>query len=177
MPIRRNACAALLTAALLPLAAPAAADAPRFYVGFDGFLWDLDEDRGNDYDAIGVRGRAGVRLNENVALEGHLATAGSDRSGGERRELDSLYAAMLRADLPLGRYTSLYGLAGFAGVEVSGRNAAGQSVSGSESGVGIGLGADYEVTRDTFISIDYVRYVSGSDFDFSGVSVGARYAF
>lgn len=149
----------------------------RFYVGMDAMNWFYDEDGGEDFSSLGVRGRLGLQLTPQFSLETHLGASGTDRSSGERRELDWLYAVLARGDLPITRYTSLYGVMGIAGVEISGRDAAGDSFSESDSGVSIGLGLDFQVADGAHLNLDYIRYLDASDFDFSALSVGARWTF
>lgn len=145
----------------------------RFYVGMDAMNWFYDEDGGEDFSSLGVRGRLGLQLTPQFSLETHLGASGTDRSSGERRELDWLYAVLARGDLPITRYTSLYGMMGIAGVEISGGN----SFSESDSGVSIGLGLDFQVAEGAHLNLDYIRYLDASDFDFSALSVGARWTF
>ena len=149
----------------------------RFYVGMDAMNWFYDEDGGEDFSSLGVRGRLGLQLTPQFSLETHLGASGTDRSSGERRELDWLYAVLARGDLPITRYTSLYGVMGVAGVEISGRDAGGNSFSESDSGVSIGLGLDFQVAEGAHLNLDYIRYLDASEFDFSALSVGARWTF
>lgn len=176
LPRYAPAVAASLGLAAAVAATPAASE-DRFYLGMDAMNWAYDEDAGRDFSALGVRGRLGVRLSPMFSLETHLAGTGTDRSGDERRELDFLYAALIRGDLGITRYTSLYGVMGAAGIEMSGRDADDNSVSVRESGVSLGIGLDFNISPGASLNVDYIRYVDSSDLDFSAISAGARWTF
>ncbi|WP_290652935.1 porin family protein [Aquisalimonas sp.] len=175
--VRRTGIPSVLLAVALALPSTGAQAQDRFYLGMDAMNWFLDEDGGSDFSALGVRGRVGIKISEQFAVEAHLGGTGTDRSGGERRELDFLYAGLVRGDLPITRYTSLYGVMGVAGVELGGRDTDDASVSRRDSGVSLGIGADFSIADGAHVNIDYIRYVNASDLDFSAISVGARWSF
>ncbi len=178
MPRHPGLIAAIISTALVGGAfASQAVAQDRFYIGMDAMNWYYDEEDGRDFSSLGVRGRLGLKITRNFSLEAHLGASGTDRSGGERRELDWLYAGLARGDLPITRYTSLYGVMGIAHVDISGRDDAGNSFSESDSGVSIGVGLDFQVNNGTHLNLDLIRYIDASDFDFSALSVGARWTF
>ncbi len=178
--LARHAPAPALAMALglsaVAVAAPAESQ-DRFYLGMDAMNWSYDEEAGRDFSSLGVRGRLGIRLNPTFSFEAHLGGTGTDRSGSERRELDFLYAGLIRGDLGITRYTSLYGVMGAAGIEMSGRDADDNSVSVRESGVSLGIGLDFNLSPGASLNIDYMRYIDSSDIDFSAISAGARWTF
>ena len=144
----------------------------RYYLGVDLHAWHVSPDRGSSWRDIGIRGRFGGRLAENFALEAHLATGGSDRENGVPLELDHLAGVFLRGDIPVTRYTSLYGLAGFSQVKLTVDGS-----SDSDSSISFGFGVDHQVTGNTHVSLDWIRYVNETDYDYSALSVGARWSF
>ena len=153
------------------LVAPAQAQ-DNLYLGIDLHAWSVSPQRGDNWRDLGVRGRVGGRLNEHIAVEAHLASGGSDRSNSVTLELDYLAALFLRGDLPLTRYTSLYGLVGLSQVKLT----AGGS-SDTDSSISFGAGADYRVTDNTYVNLDLIRYVDETDFNYSALSLGARWTF
>lgn len=174
----RHAPALALALGLTAAAAAAPAESQdRFYLGMDAMNWSYDEDAGRDFSSLGVRGRLGVRLNPMFSIEAHLGGTGTDRSGDERRELDFLYAGLVRGDIGITRYTSVYGVMGAAGIEMSGRDANDNSVSIRETGVSLGIGLDFSISQGASLNVDYMRYIDSSDLDFSAISAGGRWAF
>lgn len=144
----------------------------RFYLGVDLHAWHVSPDQGSSWRDFGIRGRLGGRLAEHFALEAHLATGGSDRENGVPLELDHLAGVFVRGDIPVTRYASIHGLAGFSQVKLTVDGS-----SDSDSSISFGFGADYQVTNNTHVSLDWIRYVNETDYDYSALSVGARWSF
>ena len=156
----------------LAMATTPVAAQDTFYLGVDLHAWHVSPDQGSSWRDIGIRGRLGGRLAEHFAVEAHLATGGSDRENGVPLELDHLAGVFLRGDIPVTRYTSLYGLAGFSQVKLTVEGS-----SDTDSSISFGFGADYQVTNNTHVSLDWIRYVNETDYDYSALSVGARWSF
>jgi len=166
-----------LAAALALVAAPSQVLAQQskvdtIYVGLDVHGWRFNPDRGSSWSDIGIRGRAGYQFLDQIAAEVHLATGGSDRANGVRLEMDLLAGVFLRGDIPLSRYFSLYGLLGVSYLDYTVARS-----SEDETSISFGLGADYQLTGNTYLSADYIRYVNDSDFDYDAFNVGARWRF
>ena len=142
------------------------------YVGLDLHAWYFDPDRGSSWSDIGIRGRAGYQFLDQIAAEVHLATGGSDRSNGVRLELDFLAGVFLRGDIPISRYLSLYGLLGVSYLDFTVARS-----NEDETSISFGLGLDYQISGNTYLSADYIRYINDSDFDYDALNVGARWRF
>ncbi|MEX0729211.1 MAG: porin family protein [Aquisalimonadaceae bacterium] len=166
--VGRAVAAGLLLAAMsLPLHAN-----ENFYVGIDLHNWSLDPDGGSGWSDIGIRGKLGAKIAQQVSLEGHLATGGSDRANGTTLELDELYGLFVRGDIPISRYAGLYGLVGYSTLKVSAFGG-----SDTDSGVSFGVGGDFKVSNDTSLNIDWIRYIGETDYEYSALSLGARWLF
>jgi len=164
--------AALLVCVGLPAQAAHAQVRNPFYVGLDAHAWRLEPDRGSTWSAVGVRGKLGAQIAEQVSVEAHLATGGSDRANNVSLSLDHVFGFFIRGDIPITRYLGLYGLLGYSEVKADVRG-----FSGKESSVSFGVGADYAVSNTTSLNIDWIRYVDHSNFDYSALGVGARWRF
>ncbi|MCP1676336.1 hypothetical protein J2T57_003497 [Natronocella acetinitrilica] len=155
------------------LAGPAQAQSQgNLYLGVDLHGWSFSPDRGSNWRDFGVRGKFGGRIAENFAIEAHAATGGSDRSNGATLELDYLMGLFVRGDIPITRYTSLYGLVGFSELKYTLAND-----SDRDSSVSFGFGGDFQVSNNTSLNIDWIRYINETDYDYSALSLGARWRF
>ncbi len=144
-----------------------------FYFGVDLHNWFFNPDRGSAASDVGVRAKFGARLTPQVALEAHLATGGSDRTGrGDEIDPSYLLSGLVRGDIPITRYSSLYGVVGFSELRFDVNNR-----SEKESSISFGLGGDFQVANNTYLNIDYIRYISDSDFDYDALNLGARWEF
>lgn len=157
----------LLAAMVMPVHAQ-----ENFYLGIDLHNWSFDSDVGGEWSDIGVRGKLGARIAPQVALEGHLATGGSDRTDGQILELDTLYGFFVRGDIPISRYAGLYGLVGFSTLKMSVEN--GSETDGS---VSFGVGGDFAVSNNASLNVDWIRYIGETEYDYSALSLGARWSF
>lgn len=166
--VRGVALGSLLAALCLPVQAQ-----ENFYTGIDLHNWSHDPDGASKWSEFGVRGKLGARIAPQVALEGHLATGGSDRADGETRELDSLYGFFVRGDIPISRYAGFYGLVGFSTLKMSVANRS----SDTDSSVSFGFGGDFKVSGNTSLNIDWIRYIGETEYDHSALSLGARWSF
>lgn len=145
----------------------------RFYVGIDLQNWFFNPDGASRASDFGVRARFGARVARHIALEAHAATGGSDRiGGGAMVEPNYLLSGLVRGDLPITRYSSLYGVVGYSQLDFD--------LGGSserEGSISFGIGGDFQVTNNTYLNIDYIRYISDSDFNYDTLSLGARWSF
>ncbi|MCC5809328.1 MAG: porin family protein [Ectothiorhodospiraceae bacterium] len=145
----------------------------RFYVGIDLQNWFFNPDGASRASDFGVRAKFGARVAQQIALEAHVATGGSDRiGGGAMVEPSYLLSGLVRGDLPISRYSSLYGVVGFSQLNYDIGNS-----SEREGSISFGIGGDFQVTNNTYLNVDYIRYISDSDFNFDALSLGARWAF
>ncbi len=162
----------VLALGTLMVAGTAQAQQP-LYVGVDLHNWFFNPDRGSAASDVGVRAKFGARLTPQIAVEAHLATGGSDRTGRDD-EIDPGYllSGLVRGDVPLSRYSTLYGVVGFSELRFDVNDS-----SEKESSISFGLGGDFQVANNTYLNIDYIRYISDSDFDYDALNFGARWEF
>jgi len=146
------------------------------YVGIDLQNWFFDPDNGSTLSDFGVRGKVGAKVADQISLEAHLATGGSDRDRDNSVKLDYLAGLFLRGDIPITRFTSLYGLVGFTSLKLDGNNSNSRG-SNTDNSVSFGAGVDFAVTTSTSLNVDYIRYVNDSDYNFQALSVGGRWWF
>ena len=171
----------LLAVCLLAFVTSAYAERPanplKGYLGIQYGAMELsgdavDGDIDIDYGIL----RIGVRVNENIAIEGRLGTGNDDdKSGGVKYELESiggvygLYHFRLNPDL------SVYGILGWSAAEVKGSiNTVTGHLSDQEDDDGLSYGAGVEFYG---ISIEAMRYLDTSDITADAVAVGYTYYF
>ena len=150
---------------------------PQGYVGADAMAWNLNvEGVDSDFDSVGLRLVAGIKLDEYLAVEFHGATGGSDDVYGLDLELDYLIGGFLKGIVPLGNNARLFGLLGYSEVKLT-ASGFGLNESGRDDDISFGAGAEVDVTDTLAISADITRYMSSSDYDLDAYSIGLRYRF
>lgn len=148
------------------------------YIGLDGTSLGLDNRLDEDLNPRGARIRLGMRLDDIFDVEVHLG-GGTDRHTTAFDDFSAGYAgAFLKAYLPVGQRSALFGLAGASGVEIT-QSINGREFSDSRSGFSYGFGLETELSERLDLSADYVRYVSGDgEFsEISAVSLGVKWYF
>ena len=113
-------------------------------------------------------------------------------SGGGTLELDHFFGAYLRAGAPIGESFFPYALLGYTRADISASvslsvtpqggqtSAASVNVSGSDTDISFGLGADYKFNDRFSLNAEWINYVDKSDGELgelSGFSVGALFNF
>lgn len=148
------------------------------YIGLDGTSLALDNQLDDDLNPRGARLRLGMRLNDLFDFEVHLG-GGIDRQTTLFDNFSAGYAgAFLKAYLPVGQRSALFGLVGASGVEIT-QNINGREFSASRSGFSYGFGLETELSERLDLSADFVRYIGG-DGEFSevsGISLGIKWYF
>lgn len=166
-----------VAAVLLSLALSMSAQASG-YIGVDGTSLALDNQLDKDLNPRGMRLRLGMRLDDVFDAEFHLG-GGSDRHTEAFDDFSTSYmGGFLKAYLPVGRRSALFGLAGVSGVEIS-QTINGSEFSDSRSGFSYGFGLETELSKRLDLSADYVRYVGdeGEFSDISAFSFGVKWYF
>ena len=170
--------AAVIVAAVLPVAA--LAESGTLYVSgqFGKTSYDLDEsvpsnvdDEDNGY-TMGV----GVRMGPNVAIEGGFVDLGEVSGTTFTRETTGAFAG-LGLFIPLQPGFELTGRAGLIAWDVDTKSGAG-SVSSSDDGTDIyyGIGAAFQVSRELHLTVGFDRY-DIDDTDVDMLSLGAKFYF
>lgn len=126
-------------------------------------------------DVHAVQFRFGAALNSTATFAGEFRAGlgfGSDTSNGVRYEVDRHFGAYFRGQFPQRMALRPYGLIGATRVETT-------QAGGGENynDLSLGLGADYSINRDIFVSLEYLRAIDRSKAEVSNFSlgVGARF--
>lgn len=150
---------------------------PQGYMGADAMVWNLNVDSLNDeFRSEALRLVGGVKLDQYLAVEFHLAAGGSDTNYGAKLELDYLVGGFLKGIVPMGDRARLFGLLGYSEVKMT-VSALGESSSGRDDDISFGAGAEFDVSEAVSLTGDITRYISNSDYDLDAYSIGLRYRF
>ncbi|WP_189464247.1 outer membrane beta-barrel protein [Vreelandella hamiltonii] len=175
---------------------------PQGYVGADAIVWNLNfdgldaagldvnsaeaeilrelglnvDELNNDFRSEALRLVAGIKLDQYLAVELHVATGGSDNNGGLGVELDYLVGGFLKGIVPMGDRARLFGLLGYSEVKMT-ASALGERSSGRDDDISFGAGAEFDVSEAVSLTGDITRYISNSDYDLDAYSIGLRYRF
>lgn len=159
-----------ILAALL-LSAPLLGHSAGF-AGVDVVFSNLEPDKTNrDADLTSLQFKFGSWLNtENTFGFEFRAALGmdDDKIGGTEVEIDRFYGAYVRGQFPTNFQVRPYGLLGATRVETT------QTPGGSEnySDISLGLGAEMTVSRNLFVSLEYLRAIDRSGDEISNLSLG-----
>lgn len=133
----------------------------------------------------GIRARVGYRWSEHFAVE---AFYGLGAKEDERKvngvdvdvDLNDTYGIYLRGILPMGEKANVYGIVGYSSIEVDnfiGPTASGSKDSVSDSDYGYGVAADYNVFKQVFLSLEYMRMLDGDKIEADVLNAGIRVNF
>lgn len=143
------------------------------YFGFGATQHNLD---GGFFDAdvMTLDGKIGTYFNENFSGEFRLGLGMTDDDFfGSDIEVENYYGAYLRAGIPVTDAFYPYAIAGYSNVKV-GVSGGG---SDSESDFSYGLGADFALTNDMDLSIEYMRYLDKDGGEIDGIGLGLKFKF
>jgi opacity protein-like surface antigen len=121
-------------------------------------------------DVGALQFRIGTAMNTNGTLGGEFRAAlgvGSDTDNGVRYEMNRYFGAYLRAQFPNSMALRPYGMLGFTRAETT--------INGSReryNDISLGMGAEYSLTQDMFLAVEYLRAVDRSTAEISNISVG-----
>ncbi len=170
--------AALIVGAAIAVPAMAAGPLPGIYVG-GGIMEGTFEIDGVDGDAnpTALFARAGYQVNPYLAAEARLGTGlDSDEFHGIKTEIENFYGIYAKVGLPTSIGLYPYAMVGLTQGELK---ASYRSFSDTqdESDVSMGVGLEYLFSRNFSAGLEYMKYMDTSDFEISGVSLGANYKF
>ena len=193
----------LLACTLLALSANAAADnkTGKNYVGLGYTMLTVSPEGGPDLDlsSLGVRG--GHYFNKHFSVEGRLAFGIGDDGlsfigdlgfgfGPETLtlnfDLDYSIGVYAVGHIPLTEQFQLYGLAGFTKheitVEACAVSVGCDSDSYGDNGLSFGVGAEFDMTRNLSLGLEYVSYITDGDieglkYDTDGIGLTLNYLF
>lgn len=129
------------------------------YVGIDGALMSLEEPIGDTIEPANLRLRLGGRIAPLIDLEGHFAfTIDSDDKYGAEWST-SIAAGFLKGYLPLGRYSSFYGLVGLSSITVVETVNRVDYYDDDIWGLAYGVGIETVLSERVDLSLDWVQYL------------------
>ncbi len=123
----------------------------------------------NQSNTLGVEGRIGLGIQDgNVHYN----------SVGERNvSIDRYYGAYFRAQFPNTLPVRPYGLIGVTRVETDEMDGAHDHHGENYDDISLGLGADFTITRDIFISLEYMRVADHGGDQINQVALGVNGRF
>ena len=151
------------------------------YAGIQYTNLDLSDSSGDSVSPSAIVGRFGVYINESVSVEGRLGIGAGDDTIDAGPfdiaiELDTLYGVYGVGHMPINESASVYGVIGFTQAEAT-ASAMGFSESFDDSGLSYGIGADIGISDTVALNLEFMQYMSKSDFDLTGVSAGVTFSF
>ncbi len=167
------------------LNAVAAGESGKSYVGAQYSFVTYTESDIPDFNPTALVFRGGYKLNKNFALEGRFGFGLSSDSQivsgiNLDLEVDTIYGAYGIGYMPVSDKVDVYGILGVTQGKLSATASLGSisaSVTGDDSDISYGVGADFNVSNQVAINIEYMSYFSKSDFDASALSIGANFNF
>lgn len=132
-----------------------------------------------DLNPTGLTLRGGYFLTDFIAVEGRLGTGlNDDNISGTNVdvELDQLMGVYATGYLPVNDVFSFYGLLGFTYAEAKISNHF-ASASDDDDGFSYGAGVQFDFTPQIAGQLEYVSYLSKSDYDLNAASIGLSYNF
>lgn len=169
---------------ILLLSAIPTASYADVYMAVEGTVFRIDDSdapaagEDTEFNPLGVRLRAGLRLSELFDVEAQVSFSSDD----EDERLDRLdvrtAGAHLKAYLPVGRRSAAFALAGYSVVDYE-QHVAGRLIGNSQSGLSWGVGLETELADNVDLTADYMNYVQRDGlFDqVSSVNAGLKFYF
>ena len=174
-----------ITSALLLSANPTFAyDTGDGFVGAQYAMATYSESGVPDFDVSALVIRGGYFFNKYFSLEGRLGFGIGDDTQNVfgidiNLELDNMYGIYGVGHIPLNQTVDLYGVIGFTNAEASAEAVGipGATASGDESDLSFGIGADFLVSKNISLNLEYMAYLSKDVFDLSALGFGINYNF
>jgi len=157
------------------------ADSNNFYIGGQYHLSKYDESGLSAANLSGLGLTFGKYIIKDVAIEGRYVTGLSgdsiDFSGTKVDiDLDNIFSIFLKGDLSITDEFKAYGLIGHSTGKIKFKTPV-ISISGSDSSISYGLGAQYAIKDDISIHIEYILYLNEDNYDYKGINFGIKYLF
>lgn len=177
--MKSMAMAVVATAGLFGLGSAYAADG--VYVGANFSSITYKETGFPSAKPTAVALKLGNQFNKNLAIEGRF---GFGLSGDTvtvtgipiELEVDNYFGVYGKGILPLSEVVSIYGLVGFTSGKIT-ASVPGISVSGSDSDVSFGIGADFAVSKSTAINVEWAKLFEGTGYKVDALSIGVNFTF
>ena len=122
-----------------------------------------------------VEGRLGFGLQDDTQFLPEFGVAGLDA----KFELDSIMGVYGTGHFNLSESSSLYGVLGVSGVEVTTSVPAfpAATSTGDETSISYGIGADIGIGKNFILNIEYMKYLDKDNFDLGVIGAGAVFNF
>lgn len=167
-------------------ALPAAAMANQHsYVGVQFSQVEYKESGVPDVEPTAIAIKAGAQLSDYLAVEARVGFGAGDDSASEGPlkltiEVDNYISAYVKPTLPLGERFSVYALAGVTRSKLKAEITSvlpAESDTDSQTDLSYGVGADLNLSTNSFVSVEYARLLNGDDYDLDALSVGLGFRF
>ncbi|MFC1589582.1 porin family protein [Pseudomonadota bacterium] len=167
-----------------------AASSDEYYFGIQYGIGDYDEDGlSNSFSPTALMARVGLNVNSNLSVEGRLGFGLQDDTqflaelGGSgldaQYELDSIIGVYALGHVDLAESSSIYGLLGVSRVKANANVPefpAARNCS-SDSSFSYGVGADFGISDNVALNIEYTQYLNKSNADLGLIALGATFSF
>ena len=169
-------------AAAMPLAAIAN---QHSYVGVQFSQVEYKESGMPDIEPTALAVKAGAQLSDFLAVEARVGFGAGDDSislGGDKLtlEVDNYISAYIKPTLPVGERFAVYALAGVTRSKLEMKASIGGmsgSDTDSQTDLSYGVGADLNLSTNSFVSVEYARLLNGDDYDLDALSIGLGFRF
>src|SRR5690606_13920656 len=169
----------IMGAAALPAVAMAN---QHSYVGLQYSQVEYKESGAPDIEPTAIAVKAGAQLSDFLAVEARVGFGAGDDSvsaGGTKLslEVDNYISAYLKPTLPVGERFAVYALAGVTRSKLEMKTNTGFSDTDSQTDLSYGVGADLNLSTNSFVSVEYARLLKGDDYDLDALSIGLGFRF
>ena len=178
------ALSAVSAALLLSSNQALAFDTGNSYVGAQYAMFTYSESGIPDFDPTGLIIRGGYFFNKHFSLEGRLGFGiGDDQQDvfgfPVKVEIDNMFGIYGVGHLPVSERVDLYGVIGYSQGEATATvvGIPGATASDDDSDLSFGVGADFLITDKFSLNIEYMSYLSKSEFDTDALSLGVNFYF
>lgn len=156
------------------------------YGGIQYALGSYNEDGFEEVNPTALVGRFGKYVQNNFAIEGRIGIGLQDDSVNVfvpgfgnldvSLDIDTLIGIYGVGHVNLNESSSVYALLGFTRGEAT-ASGGGISISGDDSGLSYGVGANIGTGNNVSFNIEYTQYLNKSDFDLSAIGLGIVFGF
>ena len=160
-----------------------AGEAGKTYGGVQYATFKYTEDGIDpEFSPTGLIGRFGKNINDSFSIEGRLGIGLSDDTRNilgidGTLEIDNLYGVYGVGHVSVSDRSSVYGLICYTRAEATVSAPGFDSSSKSETSISYGRGAKFGFSKSASLNVEYIQYLSKSDFDLNAILVGATFEF
>ena len=160
------------------------------YIGVQYGIGYYDEDGISEtFNPTALIGRFGYYFHPNLSVEGRLGLGLQDDTQfvssiglngiDARLDIDHIVGLYGKGHINLTESISFYGVLGASSVKATASipSIPALEASDDESSISYGVGADFGVSKDIALNVEYMRYLDKSSYDFSMIGLGAVFSF